>query len=332
MSLDRLIWCVNPIASDASRGPRYSITLRSGIAVLFVLSHVILGCAKRGGNFDLNAYRTEIEKWKERRLAGLTREDGWLTLCGFFWLKDGENRFGTDSSNQIIFPKGKAPQVAGSLWLENGVVRVKVQKGAKVTSKGQQVTSMVLLSDEDGLRDPTVLSVGTLSFYLIKRGGQLAVRVKDKENPARLNFKGLEYFPLDPKWRFEATFEPYNPPKILQIATMINTVESDSCPGALAFELDGCTYRLDAIIERGTESKHFIMFKDSTNGEETYALGRQLYTEMPDANNKVILDFNKAYNWPCVFTEYATCPIPPKQNHLPFRVEAGEKMYAGGQQ
>lgn len=113
----------------------------------------MVGCAKRNDSFDLNAYQTEIEKWKERRLAGLTREDGWLTLCGFFWLKDGENRFGTDSSNQIILPKGKAPKVAGSLWLENGVVRVKVQKGAKVTSKGQQVTSMVLLSDEDGLKD-----------------------------------------------------------------------------------------------------------------------------------------------------------------------------------
>ncbi len=159
----------------------------------------MVGCAKRAGNFDLNAYRTEIEKWKEPRLTGLTRDDGWLTLCGFFWLKEGENRFGTDSSNQIIFPIGKAPKVAGSLWLENGVVQVKVQKGAKVTSKGQPVTSMVLLSDEDGLKDPTVLNIGTLSFYLIKRGGQLAVRVKDKENPPRLNFKGSRVFPRGSK-------------------------------------------------------------------------------------------------------------------------------------
>jgi hypothetical protein len=291
----------------------------------------MLGCTKRTSHLDLNAYRTEIEKWKERRLAGLTRDDGWLTLCGFFWLKEGQNRFGSDSSNQIIFPAGIAPKVAGSLWFEKSIVRVMARKGVEITSNGQPVTSMVLLSDEDGLKDPTILNIGPLSFYLIKRGGQLAVRVKDKENPARLNFKGLEYFPVDPKWRFEATFEPYNPPKTLQIATMINTVESDSCPGALAFEFDGRTYRLDVIIEQGTENKLFIMFKDSTNSKETYALGRQLYAEMPDANSKVIVDFNKAYNWPCVFTEYATCPIPPKQNHLPFRVEAGEKMYAGGQ-
>jgi uncharacterized protein (DUF1684 family) len=300
-----------------------------GIVIVYGLMLVMVSCSKQSNSLDLTAYRTEIEKWKEHRLVGLTRDDGWLTLCGFFWLKDGENRFGTDSSNQVVFPKGKAPKVAGSLWLENGVVRVKVQRGAEITSNGQPVTSMVLLSDEDGLRDPTVLNIGTLSFYLIERGGQLAVRVKDKENPARLNFKGLEYFSVDRKWRIEAKYEPYTPPKILQIATMINTVESDSCPGALAFEHGGLTYRLDVIIERGTENKLFIMFEDSTNGRETYALGRQLYTEMPDANGKVILDFNKAYNWPCVFTEFATCPIPPKQNHLPFRVEAGEKMYGG---
>jgi uncharacterized protein (DUF1684 family) len=304
--------------------------LRTCVALLLLEALLFTsGCGKPTGRLDMNAYREEISKWKARRLAGLTRDDGWLTLCGFFWLKEGKNRFGSDSSNQIVFPKGKAPRVAGSLWLENGVVRVQVLKGVKITSKGQPVTSMVLLSDEDGLKDPTVLDLGTLSFYLIMRGGQLAVRVKDKENPARLNFKGLEYFPVDPRWRFEATFEPYKPPKILQIATAINTVESDSCPGALAFELDGKTYRLDAVIERGAENRLFVMFEDSTNAKETYALGRQLYTEMPDSDRRVILDFNKAYNWPCVFTEYATCPIPPKQNHLPFRVEAGEKMYAG---
>jgi len=287
------------------------------------------GCGKPASKLDMSAYKEEITKWKERRLTGLTRDDGWLTLCGFFWLKEGENRFGSDSSNEIVFPVGKAPRVAGSLWFENGIVRVKARKEAGITSKGQPVRSMVLLSDEDGLKDPTVLDIGTLSFYLIKRGGHLAVRVKDKENPARLNFKGLEYFLLDPKWRFEAMFEPYNPPKILQIATKINTVESDSCPGALAFDVEGKSYRLDVIVEQGTENKLFVMFKDSTNGKETYALGRQLYTEMPDSNRKVILDFNKAYNWPCVFTEFATCSIPPKQNHLSFRVEAGEKMYAG---
>jgi uncharacterized protein (DUF1684 family) len=320
MSVKSLIRCLRLLPCDIL------VTL---VSVAFMFSAG--GCSKQTPKLDLTAYKAEIEKWKEHRRSGLTRDDGWLTLCGFFWLKEGENRFGSDSSNQIVFPKGKAPKVAGSLWLDKGAVHVKVKRGVHVTVGGSRITSMVLRSDEDGLADPTVMNIGTLSFYLIKRGGQLAVRVKDKENPARLNFKGLEYFPLDPRWRFEATYEPYDPPKMLQIATMINRVESDSCPGAVAFEVEGKVYRLDVIIERGTENKLFIMFEDSTNGEETYALGRQLYTDMPDSNGKVILDFNKVYNWPCVFTEFGTCPIPPKQNHLPFRVEAGEKMYAASQ-
>ncbi|MBI3765042.1 MAG: DUF1684 domain-containing protein, partial [Ignavibacteriales bacterium] len=152
---------------------------------------------------------------------------------------------------------------------------------------------------------------------------------KDKENPARVNFKGLEYFPIDPKWRVEAKFEPYNPPKKIPIASVIGTVENDSCPGALVFNVDEKPCRLDAVMEVGTDDQLFIMFSDETSGKETYGMGRQLYASLPDKENRVILDFNKAYNWPCVFTEYATCPIPPRQNHLPIRVEAGEKMYKG---
>ena len=302
-----------------------------GRTLLFLVPLVIIeACAKATSTIDEAAYKEEIKKWKERRLAGLTSDNGWLTLCGLFWLKEGENKFGSDSSNAIVFPLGKAPKVAGSLWLETGTVRLEARRNSGVRYKDSLITSRVLQSDEEGLAEATVLNLGTLSFYLIKRADQLGVRVKDKENPARLDFKGLEYFPVDLKWRIEARFEPYTPPKIIPIPTIINTVEYDSCPGALAFEVGGKTYRLDAVIEEGTENELFIMFSDETSGEETYHLGRQLYSAMPDANNKVILDFNKAYNWPCVFTEYATCPIPPPQNRLPFRVEAGEKMYVGG--
>ncbi len=302
-----------------------------GRTLLFLVPLVIIeACAKATSTIDEAAYKEEIKKWKERRLAGLTSDNGWLTLCGLFWLKEGENKLGSDSLNAIVFPPGKAPKFAGSLWLETGTVRLEARRNSGVRYKDSLVTSRVLQSDEEGLGGATVLNLGTLSFYLIKRADQLGVRVKDKENPARLDFKGLEYFPVDLKWRIEARFEPYTPPKIIPIPTIINTVEYDSCPGALAFEVGGKTYRLDAVIEEGTENELFIMFSDETSGEETYHLGRQLYSAMPDANNKVILDFNKAYNWPCVFTEYATCPIPPPQNRLPFRVEAGEKMYVGG--
>jgi uncharacterized protein (DUF1684 family) len=285
------------------------------------------GCGKATSTIDVQSYTKEIDQWKQKRLTRLTSEDGWLTLCGIFWLKEGENPLGSDSTNTIVLPSGKAPKIAGSIVLEKGTVRLRAKPDAGIKYKDSVVTTMALQSDE--MTDPTILTLGTLSFYVIKRGDQLAVRVKDTENPARLNFKGLDYFPIDTKWRIEAKFEPYNPPKILEIVSKVGTTEKDSCPGALAFEVDGKSYRIDAVIEKGSENQFFIMVGDETNSKETYANGRQLYTDLPDANNTVILDFNKAYNWPCVFTDFATCPIPPRQNRLPIRIEAGEKMYNG---
>jgi len=295
-------------------------------ALLFAATAALLvSCSRPGGGVDAAAHAKEIEEWKAGRLKRLTSETGWLTLCGLFWLREGENGFGSDSSNVIILPKGKAPAFCGSLRLDHGSVTMQAKPGVEIRLNDSLVTSARLLSDAEG--DPTTLTIGTLRFYVIKRVDQLGVRVKDKENPARLNFKGLEYFPVDPSWRFEATFKPYVPPKVMKIATMINTVEEDSCPGALVFTRDGKEYQLDAVIEKGAENQFFLMFSDETSGKETYAVGRQLYTALPDHEQKVVLDFNKAYNWPCVFTEFATCPIPPRQNHLPTRVEAGEKMY-----
>jgi uncharacterized protein len=296
------------------------------LAAILLLSLSPEGCTKPAERVDPAKYQKEIQEWQSTRRTRLTREDGWLTLCGLFWLKEGENKFGSDSSNTIIFPPGKSPAVAGSIWLEHGALRMQARPGVEIRYHDSVVTAMALKSDDE---DPSILKLGTLSFYTIKRSDRIGVRVKDKENPARVNFKGLEYFPIDPKWRVEARFEPYRPPKIIPIATMIGTTENDSCPGALVFDLDGKEYRLDPVIETGNEHQLFIMLSDETSGKETYAVGRQLYSELPDSTGKVIVDFNMAYNWPCVFTVFATCPIPPRENHLPFRVEAGEKMYAG---
>jgi len=303
---------------------------RHGFAGLLLLTaaSILESCHKPGSKVDVDAYRHEIEQWQQQRIARTTSDNGWLTLCGLFWLKEGENKFGSDSSNEIVFPAGKAPGICGSIYLERGTLRLEARSGVEIKHHDSVVTSLVLRSDEEGAADPTVLTVNALSFYAIQRAGQLAVRVKDRENPALLHFKGLEYFPIDLKWRVEAKFEPYVPQKALQIASVVGTVENDTCPGALSFEVDGKPCRLDVVIEQGTTDEFFVMFSDETSGKETYKMGRQLYTDLPDAQNNVILDFNKAYNWPCVFTEYATCPIPPAQNHLLVRVEAGEKMYA----
>jgi len=312
--------------------------LRSKSAyTLFIISALLLpiisGCARKAGPQAGEAYLKEIRQWQEARSASLASENGWLTLCGLFWLKEGENTFGSDSSNNIIFPPGKAPKLAGSIWLEGGTLKLAARAGADIRCRDSLVKSMVLQSDEEGASKPTVLTTGSLSFHVIKRSGQMGVRVKDKENPDRINFKGLEYFPLDDRWRIQANFEPYNPPKVIQIATVINTVGYDTSFGALLFDLDGKHCRLDAISESGSQGELLVMFSDETSGYETYGLGRQLYTSRPSGSGgaaaKVLLDFNKAYNWPCAYTEFATCPIPPRQNHLGLRVEAGEKKYAG---
>jgi len=268
------------------------------------------------------SYEQELEQWKAKRLAGLKSEDGWLSLVGLFWFKEGENRFGSDPTNEIVLPDGKAPALAGTLRLAAGKVTLEANPDAKITSKGQPVTTLELVSDEGG--EPTMLELGSLSFHVVKRGERLGLRVKDRENPARAAFKGTDYYPADRKWVVNARFEPYQPPKQVPILNVLDMTTEEISPGALAFEVDGRPYRLEALKEKG-EEQFFIIFADQTNRTETYGAGRYLYADPPGADGRVTLDFNRAYSPPCAFTKYATCPLPPPQNRLALRVEAGER-------
>ena len=268
-------------------------------------------------------YRAEIETWRSARFERLRREDSWLTLVGLFWLGDGENAFGSDSSNPIVFPAGKTPAKMGSILLSNGRASVRADPSAGLTSGGKPVTAMPLLSDAEG--DPTVLTHGSVSFYLIRRGDRLGVRVKDSDTAARREFRGIDHFPVDPGWRLPARFEHSDPPRSIPIPNVLGAVTPEPSPGAVIFEIAGKTYRLDAVTEEGSDEL-FLIFGDSTNGVETYGGGRFLYAPSP-VNGRTVVDFNKSYNPPCVFSPYATCPLPPPQNKLTVRVEAGEKSY-----
>jgi len=271
------------------------------------------------------AHRAEIEAWRAKRIASLKREDGWLTLVGLFWLQEGENRFGSDpKSNRIVFPDGTAPKTMGSLDLSAGTVTLRAKPEAGLTSGGQPATAMKLQTDADG--QPTVLESGRIRFYVIRRGTRLGVRVKDSKNPALLAFHSIEAFPVSLAWRLEARFDPYDPPKTIPVPNILGSVENEKSPGAVVFTLGGKEYRLDAVKETGTDDL-FLIFGDETNGRETYGGGRFLYAAPPGPERRVIVDFNKAYNPPCVFTPFATCPLPPSQNRLSIRVEAGEKTY-----
>jgi uncharacterized protein (DUF1684 family) len=226
-----------------------------------------------------------------------------------------------------VLPKDKAPDIAGSLWLEKGRVRLDARPAAEITAGGNRVTTLDLKDDNDD-SGPTILKLGSLLINVVKRGERIGVRVKDTESRTRREFKGLEYYPIDPKWRIEARFEPYQPPKMIPITNVLSMTDDETSPGALAFEVDGKTYRIDPILEKG-ETDLFVMIADETTGRETYGAGRYLYVSPPDAAEKVVIDFNKAYSPPCAFTTFATCPLPPRQNHLSFRIESGEKKYAG---
>jgi uncharacterized protein (DUF1684 family) len=282
-------------------------------------------CGKPKHKLDAAAYQQEIKKWHDERAAEIKSEDGWLALVGLFWLKEGENKMGSDPSNSIVLPQGKAPKVAGSVWLEKGSVRLDALPDSGITHAGQPVTTLALQSDADGAQ--TVLNLGSLSFYVIKRSENFGIRLKDKESPERLRFAGLDYYPADPKWRLEARLEPYNPPKAIPVTNVLGMVEEMTSPGAVVFEVAGKTYRLDAVEEKGSKQL-FLIFADATTGRETYGAGRYLYADPPDDEGTVVVDFNRAYNPPCAFTNYATCPLPPSQNRLALRIDAGEKTYA----
>lgn len=271
------------------------------------------------------AYEQQITAWQATRHASLTKDDGWLSVVGLSWLQPGENRIGSDPLSGVELPAGSAPEYAGSMWLENGSVRLVPAPDGGIMIEGKPATETLLGSDVD--EDTTVMTLGSLTFFVIKRADRVGVRVKDSQSEAIKSFKGLQYFPVNPKLRVEARFEPYEPPKIIPIANIIGITEDQPSPGALVFELDGATHRIDPILEAGG-SELFVIFADQTNGKETYGAGRYIYTAMP-VDGKVMLDFNESYNPPCVFTAYATCPLPPPQNRLPLRIEAGEKNYAG---
>jgi uncharacterized protein (DUF1684 family) len=256
-------------------------------------------------------YYKKIEAWQKHRVDGLRRPDSWLTLVGLFWLKPGVNTVGSGSSNDFVLPKGSAPEHAGAFKLDGQTVTYVSSDGKKTPVE----------YDEE---HPTAVKAGTVSMTVIQRQDRLGVRAKDSESPVLKNFKGSTFFPVNPELSFTARFLPDE--KKIPILNILGQTEMQTSPGIVQFIYKGEKYRLRPIYEGKTL---FFLFKDATNKTETYQAGRMLNTPLP-ANGKVELDFNRSYNPPCTYTPYATCPLPPKENTLPFPVTAGEKRYGNG--
>lgn len=274
------------------------------------------------------AYRAEVQKWRADREARLKADGGWLTVAGLFWLKEGENRFGTGAAADIVLPEGSAPARAGVFELKGDQVTVALQPGVNGRIAGRPVSeASTMQSDTSG--SPDVLEMGALSLNVIKRGDRYGIRLKDKNSPVRKGFTGLKWFDVKEDYRVEARWVSYPQPKPVRVQNVLGQTETMPSPGHAEFTLNGTPVRLDGVLEEPRAEELFFILRDRTSGKETYGAGRFLYAGLPKAG-KVVLDFNKAYNPPCAFTPYATCPLPPRQNWMPVRVEAGEMDYGKG--
>jgi uncharacterized protein len=268
------------------------------------------------------AYVKSVQDWRAQAEQNLKRDNGWLTLAGRFPLKMGENTFGTDPGNDVVFPPGLGPAGMGSIFVQPGKVVVKMVEGLQLDKDGIKYAEREMETGTD-LRDWIQVSPRA-TFHIIEVEGKYILRLADKQSPVREHFGGRVWFPVDPRYRVDnARYVPYPPGKKIRIVNVLGEVSEEPVVGYVEFDIDGHPHRLDALME---DDGLFIIFRDDTAGDTTYGSGRFLYVDkIPDPGKPFRLDFNRAYNPPCAFSEYTTCPLPPKQNILDVSIEAGEK-------
>ena len=271
-------------------------------------------------------YLDAINQWRDTVEKGLRRDNGWLTLAGRFIMKPGVNTFGTASNNDIVFPpqlKGTGPDVLGTITVDNAKksVMLKLNDGVSMMSDGKPFTGERALKFDAGKRD--WVSLGRISIHIIERDGRYVLRLADNESLVRKNFPGRVWYDVNPAFKVNAKFVAYPPGKKLSIVNVIDEISEEPCPGYVEFSLQGKKYKMDVV---GEDEGMFFVMRDGTSGDTTYRPSRFLYVDKkPKSNETFQLDFNKTYNPPCAFSEYTTCPLPPEQNILKTRIEAGEK-------
>ena len=275
------------------------------------------------------AYVAALDAWKAERLASLTSEGGWLTVVGLHWVKPGTVCLGAAPGNDVVLAGTGVPAEIGSLEVrDDGTALLRPAAGVAITVAGKGGTDLVMRSDRSGR--PDVAAVGSLRFHLIERAGSLALRVKDLDAPARKAFPGLQYFPVDPRYRVAGRFEPYEKPREVTIPSAHGPDQTMLAAGLVRFTVAGKACALEVYGSSADDQEFFIVFRDRTAGKETYGAGRFLDAKASGTGPRAAeIDFNLAYNPPCAFTPYATCPLPPPQNDLPVRIEAGERAPAG---
>jgi uncharacterized protein (DUF1684 family) len=266
-------------------------------------------------------YTEEIKQWDNNRLAELKAATGWVNLAGLYWLKQGENTFGSTTNNDLVFTHVSFPEYLGKFILTGTEVVWETGDGNNVTEKNGPFNKGVIFS-ADALH---TLSLGykTFRWSVLKRENLIGVRFRDLANPALEALKKIERFRVSKDWVLSAEFKPSLIPTITTTNVLGQSYQQPH-PGKIQFKIDGKLYLLD-VVDNGEEGLYHIVFGDETNGGETYHSGRFIDIPKPDAGGMTIIDFNKAYNPPCAFSEFSTCPIPSKANTLPVAIKAGEK-------
>ena len=278
-------------------------------------------------NTQTNTYFAEVEQWHSIRIAELKQPNGWLNLEGLFWLKKGVNSFGSATTNDLVYDNAVFPKHLGDFIYEDGKVYWKDASKENITIKD----NAGLVVANSGILNLLTQTEGTYTsqwkdfvWVVIQREDKVGLRFRNLKAKTLVAFKGIERFPVDAKWLIKAKVIPQNQ-NPLMIMNVLGQNTAQKHGGQLEFDIEGVTYRLDAIDEGGV--KLFVTFADATSGKTTYGSGRFLYIDKPDANGYTYIDFNNAYNPPCAFTEFATCPLPPPQNRLSLSIPAGEKKY-----
>lgn len=288
------------------------------VHLIRLLSLLILLFVAACDNQENPEYIESIETWRQVRLDSLKGKTGYVNLAGLFWLEEGENMFGSGSINKMVFPE-VAPQFMGSLILHDGNVLLQSDLDLGL-SPG---TDLVY---EDSTRTAVAMTSGSLMWYVITRGEKTGVRLRDYKNPSIAALVSIESYPIRENWKIEARYEEYDQPKTVDILNINGQTSSVNVKGGLFFKFKGKEYELWPTDD--SDGDWFVTFSDPTSEDETYGAGRYIHVDFADENGKTTIDFNKAYNPPCAFTEFATCPFPPDQNILPFKILAGEKFSA----
>jgi len=294
-----------------------------------ILPALLMVILSFGGQYALMAqgpaaYLKEMAVWHEKRIEELKSLDGWLDLVGLYWLEEGRNTFGSGVGNTIVFPMGTIAATAGYFQRVGDSVIMEITGQGGVTVNGK-ATKEAVVFDKDPARAPLV-AIGDLRFRIIKRGEKLGIRLRDLNSPLLRAFRDVPCYPIDTGWRIAAVLQP---PAAdagrIAITNVLGQTSQQPSPGKLVFTYHGSSYSLATMEEDGNL---FIVFADGTTGRTTYQSGRFIQVAMPaGADHQTVIDFNKAYNPPCAFTDFATCPLPPKENVLPIDVEAGEKRF-----